>query len=89
LLRLKDDPMRTAYTVDPDLDLGEVQRALVNVGSVGQPRDENPCTAYAVYDTEAGTVSLKRAMYDIEREAHRIRSAGLPPTLADRLFHGI
>lgn len=89
LLRMKDDPGRTAYTPDPELDLTDVSRALVNVGSVGQPRDEDPRTGYALYDSETGRVSLRRMEYDIEREAQRIRAAGLPSMLADRLFLGV
>jgi diadenosine tetraphosphatase ApaH/serine/threonine PP2A family protein phosphatase len=86
---LRDDPTRTAYTVDPLVDVEEAHRALVNVGSVGQPRDEDPRAAYAVYDSDKGRVEIKRVAYDIDREAHRILSAGLPHILADRLYLGV
>jgi len=89
LLRLKDDPLRTAYTVDPEIDLSESARALVNVGSIGQPRDEDPRTAFAIYDSREDRVSIRRAAYDIDVEARRIRAAGLPSVLADRLFLGV
>jgi diadenosine tetraphosphatase ApaH/serine/threonine PP2A family protein phosphatase len=89
LLRLRDDPTRTAYTVDPEIDIEEAHRALVNVGSVGQPRDEDPRAAYAIYDSDLGRIWLHRVEYDIEREADRIRRAGLPSMLADRLFLGV
>jgi diadenosine tetraphosphatase ApaH/serine/threonine PP2A family protein phosphatase len=89
LLRLRDDPTRTAYTVEPEVDVEEALRSLVNVGSVGQPRDEDPRAAYAVYDSTAGRVRIHRVEYDIEREAARIRAAGLPGMLADRLFLGV
>ena len=89
LLRLKDDPLRTAYTVDPEIDLSESARALVNVGSIGQPRDEDPRTAFAIYDSRQDRVSIRRAPYDIDVEARRIRAAGLPSVLADRLFLGV
>jgi diadenosine tetraphosphatase ApaH/serine/threonine PP2A family protein phosphatase len=89
LLRLKDDPLRTAYTEDTEIDLSESHRALINVGSVGQPRDEDPRAAYAVYDTERDRVWIKRVAYDIDLEAARIRAAGLPSALADRLFLGV
>jgi diadenosine tetraphosphatase ApaH/serine/threonine PP2A family protein phosphatase len=89
LLRLKDDPLRTAYTVDTEIDLAESAKALVNVGSIGQPRDEDPRTAFALYETRADRVSIRRAAYDIDTEARRIRSAGLPSVLADRLFLGV
>jgi len=89
LLRLRDEPDRTAYTPDPEIELGDVIRALVNVGSVGQPRDEDPRTAYALFDTELNRVEIKRLVYDIDREAARIRAAGLPRMLADRLYLGV
>lgn len=89
LLRLHDDPLRTAYSVDDVVDVSEAYRALINVGSVGQPRDEDARAAYAIFDTSNSTVSIKRVEYDIEREATRIRNAGLPSVLADRLFLGV
>jgi diadenosine tetraphosphatase ApaH/serine/threonine PP2A family protein phosphatase len=89
LMRLRDDPLRTAYTVDTEIDLSESLRALVNVGSVGQPRDEDSRAAYAIFDTERERVWIGRTEYDIDREAHRIRAAGLPGVLADRLFLGV
>ena len=89
LMRLHEHPGRTAYTTDSEIDVREAHRALVNVGSVGQPRDEDPRTAYAVYDTEQERVWIRRVDYDIHREASRIRDAGLPTMLADRLFLGV
>ena len=89
LMRLEDDPTRTAYTTDGVVDLEEAHRALVNVGSVGQPRDEDARTGYAVYDSEEQRAWIKRVPYDIDREAFRIRSAGLPSMLADRLYLGV
>jgi diadenosine tetraphosphatase ApaH/serine/threonine PP2A family protein phosphatase len=68
------------------LEAGE--RYIFNPGSVGQPRDRDPRAACAVYDDEAGTVTLLRCEYDIEAEARDIVAAGLPAVLADRLFIG-
>jgi len=89
VLKLRNDPDRTAYSHDACLDLSECERAVVNVGSVGQPRDEDPRTAFALFDSDVGTVRILREEYDVEREAQRIRRAGLPAMLADRLFLGI
>ncbi len=89
LVRLRDQPDRTAYTFEPEIDLSEVHNCLVNVGSVGQPRDEDPRTAYALFDTELRRVWIKRIEYDIDREAQRIRAVGLPEMLADRLYLGV
>jgi predicted phosphodiesterase len=61
---------------------------LVNVGSVGQPRDRNPKAAYVIYDLEEQTITLRRVAYDIEKAQQKIRSAGLPFRNALRLTHG-
>lgn len=89
LLRTEDDPLRTAQLVSDVVDLSDVRRALVNVGSVGQPRDEDKRAAYAIYDTDEERVSIHRVQYDIEREADRILRAGLPSMLATRLQLGV
>lgn len=89
LMRLRDDPHRTAYSTDQIIDTDDAHRALVNVGSVGQPRDEDPRTGYAIFDSATGRVEIRRLAYDIDQEAARIRSAGLPEMLADRLFLGV
>lgn len=89
ILRMVDSPNRTSYTIDRQINLSESTVALVNVGSVGQPRDEDPRAAFAVYDSDQQTVAIHRVEYDIDREADRIVRAGLPRMLADRLFLGI
>jgi predicted phosphodiesterase len=58
---------------------------LVNVGSIGQPRDGIAAASYALLDTKKGTVSIRRIPYDIEQAQEKIRSAGLPESLASRL----
>lgn len=89
ILRLVEQPERTSYTLDDHVDLSESAVALVNVGSVGQPRDEDPRAAYGVFDSDRAEFVLRRVEYDVEREAARIRAAGLPEALAERLFHGV
>jgi diadenosine tetraphosphatase ApaH/serine/threonine PP2A family protein phosphatase len=86
--RLRDEPSRTFWTHDARVDLSEWQRVLVNVGSVGQPRDDDPRAAVAIYDTESDLYRLLRVPYDIEREQQRILRAGLPGVLAERLALG-
>lgn len=76
------------YTLDPKIDLSSYQKAIVNVGSVGQPRDNNPDACYAIYDEEALTVEVIRVSYDFERSAAKILEAGLPDFLAERLTVG-
>jgi len=62
---------------------------LINPGSVGQPRDGDPRASYALYTPERRIVEYRRADYDIEAAASKIRNAGLPTALAERLFEGI
>ena len=64
-------------------------RFLINVGSVGQPRDGNPDSAFGLFDTETGAYQLIRVPYDIERAARAIEGAGLPDFLAERLYQGV
>ena len=89
VMRFADDPARTAYTCDTEVDLSETVKALINVGSVGQPRDENPLTAYVVFDAERRQSSLLRTPYDVEAEVARIAAAGLPRVLGERLRIGV
>jgi putative phosphoesterase len=61
---------------------------IVNPGSVGQPRDGDPRTCYALLHTERDECEILRLNYDIDRAAKAIESAGLPKVLADRLSIG-
>jgi diadenosine tetraphosphatase ApaH/serine/threonine PP2A family protein phosphatase len=63
-------------------------RYIVDCGSIGQPRDGNPEAGYVICDTEVPSVVFRRVAYDIEGAARRIRQAGLPRQLAERLFRG-
>jgi len=63
-------------------------KVLVNVGSVGQPRDSDPAAGYVVFDTKRRRISLKRVSYDVATAAGKIVKAGLPTVLAERLFLG-
>ncbi len=64
------------------------RRWLAVMGAVGQPRDGNPAAALALYDTASAELRYLRVAYDIETAAQKIRAAGLPASLADRLFRG-
>lgn len=64
------------------------RKAIINVGSVGQPRDGDPRACY-VLAREDGSFSFRRIPYDIEVTAEKIyRSRGLPSSLGERLFEG-
>jgi diadenosine tetraphosphatase ApaH/serine/threonine PP2A family protein phosphatase len=64
-------------------------RALLNPGSVGQPRDGDPRAAYLVLDLDARGASFRRVAYDVERTQREMRDAGLPELLAARLELGL
>ena len=61
---------------------------LVNPGSVGQPRDGNPRSAYAIVDTALRRIELVRVDYSFEDTQVKILQAGLPEVLAQRLAVG-
>jgi predicted phosphodiesterase len=79
---------RLAATVEPELTLRTGLKYLVNPGSVGQPRDGDPRAAYAIVDVPAGRVEMIRLPYPVEVAQDKIRRAGLPDPLADRLSAG-
>lgn len=62
---------------------------VLNVGSVGQPRDGDWRSSYAIFDTETGVFELRRAEYDVETASEKIERMGLPITLSERLFLGL
>ena len=70
-----------------ELELDGV-RALLNPGSVGQPRDGDPRAAFLLLDLDARHASFRRVEYDIEQTQREMRDAGLPELLAARLTLG-
>lgn len=64
-------------------------RFLINVGSVGQPRDGHPHLSYGIFDTDAWSYENVRIPYDIRAAAEAIMSNGLPAVLAKRLSQGV
>ena len=81
-------PVRFIPTSGIPIPLARSQRWQAVIGAVGQPRDEIPSAAYALYDTTKAVLTFMRAGYDIERAAQKIKGAGLPQILAARLFVG-
>jgi len=61
---------------------------ICNIGSVGQPRDNNPEAAYCIFDSKKMLVEIKRIGYNINRAQAKIREAGLSEFLAARLSQG-
>jgi predicted phosphodiesterase len=77
-----DVPGVASVTLDPNI------RTLINVGSVGQPRDNYPRACYGYLDTASLTFSWRRVPYDIKRAQERIKEAGFPWDNAARLASG-
>lgn len=76
---------KDAFTLQIQDDL----RYIINVGSVGQPRDRNPSAAYAIYDMDEKKVEVRRVPYDIQTTQQKMRRANLPMFLIERLSRGI
>lgn len=74
-------------TVSTQLTAGK--RFIVNVGSVGQPRDGDRRASFVVYDDEQFSIEHVRVEYDVETASSKIIHAGLPQKLADRLKIGV
>jgi len=87
---LDEERQRCEATLPPlpePLELGP-GRAIINPGGVGQPRDGDPRASYALLDTDDMTWSFHRVAYPIEVTQERMRAAGLPKRLIDRLEIG-
>jgi diadenosine tetraphosphatase ApaH/serine/threonine PP2A family protein phosphatase len=72
-----------------DVALENGRRYLLNVGSVGQPRDRDPRACYVVWNPDARLITFRRIAYDIAAARRKILQAGLPRFLADRIQHGV
>lgn len=70
------------------VEFGQDAAYLVNPGSVGQPRDGDPRAAFVLFDSSGGFFWFHRLEYDCKQAQDKIRRAGLPPALADRLSVG-
>lgn len=82
----KDDTVRGARGTDVEIQRGV--KYFINVGSVGQPRDGDWRAAYAIYDMQKQVVTIRRLEYDLDTTQAKIRAAGLPSLLAERLALG-
>lgn len=83
------EDVHVVYSPEFTAQTESAAKILVNVGSVGQPRDEDPRATYSIYDTESLEASIKRVEYDIASAQESILAAGLPEVLANRLALGV
>jgi len=78
----------SVHAAEAGIPLTLTPRAILNVGSVGQPRDGDPRASYALYDTETRTWEWRRVIYDIAAVQQRMEALGLSPINARRLAVG-
>ena len=83
---IKEDVVRTEIL--DVLPIEKKKKYLINVGSVGQPRDGDWRASYCIYDSDSSEVTLRRVDYDIQSAQNAILAAGLPQKLATRLASG-
>ena len=76
------------FPIDIPIELGE-ETLFINPGGVGQPRDRNPTSNYAIYDSEKGAICHYRVPYDIAATQEKMRKANLPEPLVTRLSRGL
>lgn len=73
---------------DFELELDKDTKYIINVGSIGQPRDGDPRLSLCIYDSDQGVVKFIRLDYNIKKAADKILEKGLPKALAYRLYDG-
>ena len=66
----------------------EGARLLINIGSVGQPRDRNNKSCYGIFDSDAGNFSYHRVAYNIEKTQAKMKKIRMPEFLITRLEDG-
>jgi predicted phosphodiesterase len=88
IFRANDGRMETIAAEPGDPIRLDARRALINPGSVGQPRDGISTSAYAILDDREATAEFRRVSYDIGLTQKLMQQAGLPPRLAERLSWG-
>lgn len=82
------NPVRFVPQTGIEMPLSSLRRAVIVIGSVGQPRDGNPAASFGLFDTIERTLTMLRVPYDFTQTAEKIRRSGLPFWLADRLAIG-
>ncbi len=77
------------YAMSPEVSFKLERKAIINPGSVGQPRDHDPRSSYLIYDSSAEEWSYRRVKYDFSKVQERIQAAGLPDRHGYRLASGL
>ena len=77
-----------AITGETQCVINDTKRRIVNCGSVGQPRDDDPRACYLIFDTSKQTLSFHRVEYDVQKTVQAIQDADLPSVLGRRIVKG-
>lgn len=89
MFTIKGGDYMARFTVPSEGEAAELKpRAIINPGSVGQPRDRDPRAAYAIFDTETNTWHPHRVAYDIAATQQAMREHRLPQRHIERLESG-
>ena len=83
-----EQPSLAPVTADDRVELSGAGRLILNPGSVGQPRDGDPRASYALYDSDAVSITYYRLEYDIASTQQAMERARLPRWLIERLSYG-
>ena len=86
--RSEEQPLVRLRTLEPNTTLKLEPRAIVNPGSVGQPRDRDPRASFAIFDSEQDLWEYHRVEYEIPDVQKRMMAAGLPERHISRLSAG-
>jgi len=84
----KGEDGETTLSRQTEEEIKEGNRYLVNIGSIGQPRDGDPRSCYLIYDTETNKVRFKRVQYNVKNTQKDMAKVGLPEYLIERLAVG-
>ena len=88
ILELSPEGSVKEYSLS-NMELKAGFRYIINVGSLGQPRDRNPNPSFVTYDTKLNVIKYHRFPYNIALAQEKILQQGLPSFLAERLVSGI
>ncbi|MBD3233103.1 MAG: hypothetical protein GF315_05210 [candidate division Zixibacteria bacterium] len=84
----KENGTMSEIVHDTSVRIEKENKYIINIGSIGQPRDKNPDSCYLIYDSDKREAKLKRVKYDIKATQKRMRDVGLPDYLIQRLEKG-
>ncbi len=88
IILIKDKDDKINYSTTNEMQLSGDNKYIINVGSVGQPRDGNPKASFCIFDTEKRQIQIRRISYPVAIAQEKIINTGLPHFLAIRLAGG-